>query len=78
MPNPQSGELVHGPQDGARIRTGSSDGLPAVVYVGTKWLGDGHAAWSCEWSARKPAKYWRLEDESGRPTEKYLFVDFKE
>lgn len=54
-------ELIGGPQDGAKVRTGSSSGMTPFqeIYLGPKWLGDGHAAWSTEPSDRFPYRYVR-------------------
>lgn len=53
-------ELVYGPQDGARVCTGSEEvALPEVLYVGPKWLGDGYAAWGRKQSKRFPCCYVR-------------------
>lgn len=54
------GELIGGPQDGGRVRTGSNEvPLPDTVYVGPRNLGDGYAAWGREPSTRFPAAYRR-------------------
>lgn len=60
-------ELLHGPQDGAKI-TGRS--IPKDVYLGPKWLGDGFAAWGVECCPRFPVRYQR---ENGR----FVFVGFE-
>jgi hypothetical protein len=49
-------DLVRGPQDGAKI---TGVGIPEVVYVGRKWMGDGYAAWGREQSNRFPEAYRR-------------------
>ncbi len=50
-------ELSGGPQDGAMVKAVGD--LPATIYVGPKWLGDGFAAWSRELSDRFPVRYDR-------------------
>jgi hypothetical protein len=58
------GELIGGPQDGAKIRSSGGDVFHAV-YVGPKWLGDGFAAYSSGGpSGRFPALY--VHEGSGR------------
>lgn len=52
----QEGTLSGGPQDGAKVRIGGGV-LPAELWVGPKWLGDGFAAWSRGHCASKPARY---------------------
>lgn len=47
-------DLVGGPQDGAKIVTLT---VPAVVFVGPKWLGDGFSAFRREESRRFPCCY---------------------
>lgn len=49
-------ELRGGPQDGAKVRQVGGD-IPATIYVGPKWLGDGYAAWGCERCDRFPCRY---------------------
>jgi len=46
--------LVGGPQDGAKV---TSQHLPAIIWVGPKWLGDGFAAWGRKHSERFPCCY---------------------
>lgn len=54
--HPKSFELCKGPQDGAKVkRIGAV--MPQTIYVGSKWLGDGYAAWSTERSSRFPVRY---------------------
>lgn len=52
----QVGELVGGPQDGAKVKAVGGV-LPQTVHVGPRWLGDGHSAWSRESCERFPACY---------------------
>lgn len=63
------GELLGGPQDGAKVMSGSGH-YPQELYVGPKWLGDGYAAWSRHPSAEKPARYWL---ESVGPAGRYVY-----
>lgn len=53
---PEEFELCKGPQDGARVKR-IGDVMPQTIYVGSKWLGDGYAAWSRERSSRFPVCY---------------------
>lgn len=69
-------ELYGGPQDGAKVTIGGQQDLPSVLYVGSKWLGDGYSAWSYAWSERKPAKYIAIPGRDG--IVRYAFVSFKE
>jgi hypothetical protein len=50
------GELIRGPQDGAKVKIGS-ERWPPRIYVGPKWLGDGFAAWSTDKCERFPVCY---------------------
>lgn len=52
----EESRLTGGPQDGGRV-TGVGGGLPEIIYVGPKWLGDGFTTWSREPSHRFPAIY---------------------
>lgn len=45
LPTQKTFELCNGPQDGAKVeRIGPV--MPQTIYVGSKWMGDGFAAWS--------------------------------
>lgn len=60
---PKTATLVNGPQDGAKVTIGGDNCLPLMIHVGSKWLGDGYAAWAREPSAKKPAAYaWSGKD----------------
>jgi hypothetical protein len=62
LPHDHESILKLGPQDGAKIRSGSGV-YPPVLYVGPKWLGDGFAAWSRKGSKRFPARYRLVSNE---------------
>jgi len=49
-------ELVRGPQDGARVTSGSG-WMPTTIFVGRTWMGDGFTAWGRAYSERFPLKY---------------------
>lgn len=52
---PDEAVLMGGPQDGARVRC--TGGLPMILHLGPKWLGDGFSAWARRPSKRFPARY---------------------
>ncbi len=66
---PREARLLGGPQDGARIK-GVGGSLPASVFVGPRWLGDGYSAWAREPCPRFPVRY----DYCGRG---YLFIGWE-
>jgi hypothetical protein len=53
---PTEFELCNGPQDGAKVKR-IGDVMPQTIYVGSKWQGDGYAAWGREKSDRFPVCY---------------------
>lgn len=49
-------ELLGGPQDGGKVpEIGGT--IPATIYVGPKWLGDGYVTWGRVRSDRFPSRY---------------------
>jgi hypothetical protein len=49
-------QLVNGPQDGGKVKQIGNE-MPATVFVGPKWLGDGYVAWGRERCKRFPCRY---------------------
>jgi hypothetical protein len=63
-------ELRGGPQDGCTVRkSGGTGRLPDVIYVGSRPMSDGYAAWADEPWPRFSAKY-------ARSGESFRFVEY--